>query len=141
MSDPKWYNPLVTWLLRSPLHWLMSRSTVLVTVTGRKSGRPYTLPISYHEADGTVTLITRRDKSWWRNVQGGAPVRLRLRGREIAAHADVVALSEAGLVAAIEQLWPRISPELAQKTAKVSVMVQVRLAPEAMPQFDVERSA
>ncbi len=141
MSDRKWYNPLVTWLLRSPLHGLMSGSTVLVTVAGRKSGRAYTLPISYHQSGDSLTLITRHDKTWWRNVRAGAPVRLWLRGREVAGSAEVIELSEAGRVAAIEQLWPRISPELAEKTATRSVVVQVRLAPEAARQFEVERGA
>jgi len=34
-----WYNTLMSWLLRSPFHGLLSKSTLLVTVTGRKSGR------------------------------------------------------------------------------------------------------
>lgn len=141
MSDKKWYNPLVIWLLRSPLHGMMSGSTLLVTVTGRKTGRPYTLPISFHQSGDTLTLITRRDKSWWRNVQGGAPVRLRLRGQEVAAHAEVVEMSEAGLIAAIEQLWPRISPELAQRTAKTSVLVRVELGAVAVPEPKARRYA
>jgi deazaflavin-dependent oxidoreductase (nitroreductase family) len=139
MSDRKWYNPLVTWLLRSPLHGLMSGSAVLVTVTGRKSGRPYTLPISYHQSGETLTLITRRDKTWWRNVRGGAPVRLWLRGQEVAARAEVVDMDPAGLVAAVEQLWPRISPELAQKTAQASVLVRVNLERQTTPEPEAQR--
>jgi deazaflavin-dependent oxidoreductase (nitroreductase family) len=133
MSDPKWYNPLVTWLLRSPLHRLMSGSTVLITVTGRKTGRPYTLPISYHQSGHTLTLLTRRGKTWWRNLQGGAPVRLWLRGQEVSASAEVVELSAAARLAAVEQLWPRLSPELAQKTAQDSVLVRVQLEPQTIP--------
>jgi deazaflavin-dependent oxidoreductase (nitroreductase family) len=114
---------------------------VLITVTGRKTGRPYTLPISYHESGGTLTLITRRDKSWWRNVQGGAPVGLRLRGQEVTARAEVVEMSEAGLVAAIEQLWPRISPELAQTTARASVLVRVHVEPHAITEPEAKHPA
>jgi hypothetical protein len=35
------YNPIVIHLLRSPLHGLMSESTMLVTYTGHRSGRTY----------------------------------------------------------------------------------------------------
>lgn len=38
MRIQKLYNPLVSWLLRSPLHGVMSKSTMLVTFTGQKSG-------------------------------------------------------------------------------------------------------
>lgn len=141
MSNRKWYNPLVTWLLRSPLHGVMSGSTVLVTISGRKSGQPYTLPISYHQAGDTLTLITRRDKTWWRNAQGGAPVRLRLRGREVAAHAEVVEMSEAGRVAAIEQLWPHLRPEAAQETARTAVLVRIHLEPVTAAEPETQHQA
>ncbi len=53
-----WYNPLVTWLLRSPLRWLMDRNTLLLTYTGRKSGRTYTFPISYAATHDGVRATT-----------------------------------------------------------------------------------
>jgi hypothetical protein len=46
MNWQKLYNPIVIWLLRSPLHSLMDKSTILVTITGRKSGKIYTVPVS-----------------------------------------------------------------------------------------------
>ena len=42
----KLYNPFVGALLRSPLHGFMSNSTMLLTYTGRKSGKTYTTPVS-----------------------------------------------------------------------------------------------
>ena len=41
-------NPLLAALLRSPLHRLASKNLMLLTVTGRKSGRTYTLPVGRH---------------------------------------------------------------------------------------------
>jgi deazaflavin-dependent oxidoreductase (nitroreductase family) len=132
MSDKKWYNPIVTWLLRSPLHWAMSGSTALITVSGRRSGQPYTLPISYHRAGDNLTLITRRDKTWWRNLRGGAPVRVVIRGQERPGFAEIVPLTRAGLVAAIEQVWPRLPPKRAEALAANSILVRIALAPEAV---------
>src|SRR5262249_17743027 len=40
-------NPVIRALLRSPVHGLMSKSLMLITFTGRKSGRRYTTPVRY----------------------------------------------------------------------------------------------
>ena len=47
MNWQKLYNPPVLWLLRSPLHRLADQQTIAITVTGRKSGKRYTFPVSY----------------------------------------------------------------------------------------------
>ena len=76
-------------LLRSPLHGVLSGSLALVTVTGRRSGREFTFPVTYRQ-DGDVVRIGvgwPEQKQWWRNLQGdGAPVRVRVRGRTRAGH-------------------------------------------------------
>src|SRR4051794_11767153 len=83
-------NPAVRLLLRSPLHPLVSRSLALITVTGRKSGRSYTIPVSYRR-DGDVVKIGvgwPGRKHWWRNLRGdGAPVGMRIRGEDRRGHA------------------------------------------------------
>ena len=83
-------NPAIGLLLRSPLHGLISGSLALVTVTGRRSGREFTFPVSYSQ-DGNVVRIGvgwPEQKQWWRNLRGdGARVRVRIRGRERAGHA------------------------------------------------------
>jgi hypothetical protein len=32
-------NPVISWVLRSPLHFLVSSEVALITVTGRRTGR------------------------------------------------------------------------------------------------------
>jgi len=77
-------NRIIGPLLRSPLHGLMSGSLMLLTMTGRKSGRPITTPVSYlPDGDGRLILFTF--SPWWKNLQGGAPVTLRIKGRDVAA--------------------------------------------------------
>jgi deazaflavin-dependent oxidoreductase (nitroreductase family) len=83
-------NPLVKALLRSPLHFLASDSLVLVTFTGRKSGREFTTPVGYEQRNGTLYVTSQTDRVWWRNLRGGAPVTVRLRGGRRRGHADVV---------------------------------------------------
>lgn len=83
-------NLLLRALLRSPLHRLVSGRLVLITVTGRRSGRLYTFPVAYSASGDLVTIGVGwpERKRWWRNLRGdGASVRLRLRGAERTGHA------------------------------------------------------
>jgi deazaflavin-dependent oxidoreductase (nitroreductase family) len=87
-------NPLITGLLRTPvLHWLLSPGILLITVTGRRSGRRYTIPVGYRLQgdDVTVMVSEARKKQWWRNYREPAAVELRLRGRARRGTAEVVA--------------------------------------------------
>ena len=85
-------NPVVRALLRSPLHPLLSRNLALVTYTGRRTGQEHTIPVGYRLEDGFVTIVVGAPerKRWWRNLRGGAPVRLTVRGAERhgLAHVD-----------------------------------------------------
>lgn len=81
-------NPLMKAVLRSPLHRLLSKNLMLLTVTGRKTGRTYTLPVGRHESpDGTFLLSA--GGNWRHNLRGGADVRVTLDGRERAGHATL----------------------------------------------------
>jgi deazaflavin-dependent oxidoreductase (nitroreductase family) len=79
-------------VLRSPLHGLVSKGLMLLTVTGRTSGRAYTFPVQYVERDGEILVLAGRatTKSWWRNLREPAPVGMRLRGRDVAGMALAV---------------------------------------------------
>jgi len=61
---------------------------MLLTVTGRKTGRTYTFPVGRHELpDGTFVLSA--GGNWRHNLHGRADVRVRLDGRERAGHATL----------------------------------------------------
>ncbi len=82
---PRVVNVLVKIILRSPLHGLMSKNRMLLTFRGRKSGKVYTMPVSYFREGENIVCFT--DSSWWKNLRGGAPVRIRLSGRDVAGMA------------------------------------------------------
>lgn len=84
-------NPTVRLLLLSPLHRFWSKSLMLITFTGRKTGRVYTTPVRYLKAADSVWAFTSVENSWWKNLSGGAAVRLRIEGKERACRADAVA--------------------------------------------------
>ena len=87
-------NRLMRPLLRSLLHRVVSKKIALLTFTGRKSGRTYALPLSYVQ-DGR-TLYFGTETPWYRNLRGGVPVTVRLRGKMYAGTAEVIE-DEAGL--------------------------------------------
>jgi hypothetical protein len=85
-------NPGISWILRSPLHFLLSPGLMLISVTGRRSGRRYTIPVGYQrDGDGLFVMVSHaRRKQWWRNYREPGPVELRLCGRELRGRATVV---------------------------------------------------
>ena len=74
--------------LRLPFPTPLSQNLMLISYTGRKSGKAYRQPVSYAR-DGD-TLLTPGGGRWTLNLAGGRTVRLRLRGRDVQAHADLV---------------------------------------------------
>ncbi len=74
--------------LRLPFATPLSRRLMLVSYTGRRSGRRYRQPVSY-VPDGE-TLLTPGGGKWKLNLRDGEPVHLRLRGRDVVARPELV---------------------------------------------------
>ena len=72
-------NPIMSAILRLPLHGLMSNSLMLLIYDGRNSGKRYVLPVGYVQDGDHLYLFTH--SGWWKNFVGGAPVAVRLRGK------------------------------------------------------------
>lgn len=64
---------------------------MLITFTGRKSGRVFTTPVRYLNHDGKIRCFTASTNQWWRNLHGGADISLRVRGRSIRCRAEAIA--------------------------------------------------
>lgn len=79
------FNPLIVALAASPLHWLISRSVLVVQYTGRSSGKKYAVPVNYvieaHNGSHRVWITSRRERVWWRNFTQGNDGLLILQGR------------------------------------------------------------
>ena len=80
-------NDFVKFFLRTPLHIFIG-NTMLLTVTGRKTGRTYSTPVGFFRDDGCLWVLTSRDRTWWRNVRRGAQVSLLLKGKMVSAYAE-----------------------------------------------------
>jgi deazaflavin-dependent oxidoreductase (nitroreductase family) len=81
-------DAIVRFLLRSPLHCLVSGKLLIITVTGRKTGREYANPVGYAEHDGHILIGSAA--RWHRNLRPGTPARIRLRGKDIQADPEVI---------------------------------------------------
>ncbi len=89
-------NPIMKAWLHSPFHGLISKQIMSITFTGRSSGKVYSTPVSYYQEDGKVYCFTHG--AWWKNMRGGAGVRLRIRGENLEGHA--VAIQDVEVIAA-----------------------------------------
>jgi hypothetical protein len=87
-KPPAWVNRLISGILRSPLHGLLSKEMMLITFTGRKSGRRITTPVTMIRTGDGVKFFCA--SPWYKNLAGGAPVSVILARRERAGRATVV---------------------------------------------------
>ena len=128
-----WFNPIMKFLLRSPLHPLVSNNIMLMTYTGRKSGKSYTTPMNYFTLDGALYTTSTRERVWWRNLRGGAEVSLRLHGKDVPAWAESI-VDHNEVTQALVQTF-QANPRLAR-------YMDVRINPDGKPDpADVDRLA
>ena len=154
----RFFNPMMRALLRSPFHRLLSGQILLLTYTGRKSGRRYTLPVGYVR-DGDALLIVSQHselKRWWRNLRGGAPVAVLIGGQRVRARADVIE-GAAAVAAEVQRLISRLGAKEASRQLYMGLdvtppptreqlaqalhgVVVVRITPERAPVYvDAQR--
>lgn len=124
------FNTIVKLILRSPLHRPLSKRLLLITFTGRKSGKTYTTPTSYIRDGQDIVIFSERNRRWWRNLEGGAPVVVRVQGTVREGSAEPVA-PDARLLARDQQsifqrVRRRISGQNAERIAANRVIIRIR---------------
>ena len=75
-------------LLGLPFPTPLSGRLMLISFTGRKTGRAYRQPVSYVQQGDT--LLTPGGGKWKWKLQDGRPVQIRLRGRDVAVRPELV---------------------------------------------------
>ncbi|MCA9913516.1 MAG: nitroreductase family deazaflavin-dependent oxidoreductase [Anaerolineae bacterium] len=117
-------NPTMRFILRSPLHSILSNGLALISFVGRKSGKRYTTPVAYHVVDEHTIMIFTRSK-WWRNFDQGETITLRLKGQVHQGTAKII--QDQALV------WEQISQYLERyegDTRRVGIMLGEDATPE-----------
>ena len=94
---PPFVNNAMKFVLRSPMHGMVSKNILLITFTGCKSGKTYTTPVCYSLEDNQVYIFTHAN--WWKNLCNCTSVPLWLRGREVQGVPEPV-VEDKGTIAA-----------------------------------------
>lgn len=97
-------NPVMTTLLRSPLHRVVSGGIALLHFQGRKSGREFVVPLSYVRDGDTVMFLSSRNTVWWKNFRDG----------DVAVSIEIARESHTGSA----QLWENDSEELRDRVRR-----------------------
>jgi hypothetical protein len=63
---------------------------MLISMTGCKSGKSISTPTNYLCDGNTLWVISWRERTWWRNLRGGAKVRVLLAGRSVEGRGQVI---------------------------------------------------
>jgi deazaflavin-dependent oxidoreductase (nitroreductase family) len=98
---PPYVNSAMKFVLRSPVHAMVSKTVLLITFTGRKSGKTYTTPVDYSQYGDQVYIFTHAN--WWKNLRSEAPVTLLIRGREVQGLAEPVAEDKHAVAAGLTE--------------------------------------
>jgi deazaflavin-dependent oxidoreductase (nitroreductase family) len=83
---------------------------LLLTVPGRNSGTPHTVPIAYFDHDGDYIVVgtgmggSRRTPQWFLNLKAAGKGHIRIREREHDVDAHLTSGAER------DELWAQIAP-------------------------------
>ena len=83
-------NFFIKMIVNSPLHGLLGDSFAVITLTGRKSGRRFSTPINVKADEGGWTVVSSRERTWWRNLRQGRTALLRVRGKQAAVQGEII---------------------------------------------------
>ena len=119
----RYLNPFMRFMLHMPIKPMRGR-LMLLTYTGRKSGRRYTVPVSYVREDAE-TLLAPGGGAWKPGLQPGRPVRLLLDGNRVCAQPKVI--SDRAEVA-------QLLPLLLKSNPRAETFIGVHLGPDGTPE-------
>jgi hypothetical protein len=81
-------NPILGFLLNTPLLGSLRKQLMVLSFTGRKSGRPYTVPVSAHLIGNDLYALT--DATWKQNFRGGAAAQVVYNGKTTAMRGELI---------------------------------------------------
>jgi hypothetical protein len=81
-------NPVVRLLLRIPLAGRLREQVMVVNVTGRRTGRRYSIPLSAHRIDGDVYALS--SAPWKHNFRDGAAAEVLLGGKTTRMRGELI---------------------------------------------------
>jgi hypothetical protein len=116
-------NPLLGALLRTPLAGPAGKQLMVLSFTGRKSGRQFTIPVSAHVIDNGIStdLYALTGAAWKANFRGGAPAQVVYGGKTSGMRGELI-----GDRAVVSDLYLRCTQSYGVKRAQRMIGVKFR---------------
>jgi hypothetical protein len=137
-------NLLMSLLLRSWMHGVMSSSVLLLSFPGRRTGRHISLPLRYMKNDTGFVCFTTDNATWWRNFETPHAVSVLVAGATFSGIATAKRITAGAPLDALRSFLERFPSDAAYHDVSVvrgvpsetdlggtprrSVKVQVRLS-------------
>jgi hypothetical protein len=112
-------NPLLNALLRTPLAGPAGKQLMVLSFTGRKSGRQFTIPVSAHVIDNDLYALT--GAPWKQNFRGGAPAQIVYSGKTSTMRGELI-----GDRAVVSDLYLRCVQSYGVKRAQRTIGLKFR---------------
>lgn len=104
-------NPILRSLLRTPVMGAARNQLMVISFTGRKTGRRYSIPVSAHRIDNALYALTAAP--WKRNFRNGATADVLLDGKSATMAGELI--EDPSVVA---DLYRRCAESYGVKTAQ-----------------------
>jgi hypothetical protein len=111
-------NPTLRLVLRTPLGSAL-KDFMVVSFTGRKTGKQFSIPVSAHRVGGELYVLL--NAGWKHNFRDGAPATVLHAGKATAMHGQLVTEP-----AAVAELAHRLSVSYGPKKAQRSMGLKFR---------------
>ena len=83
-------NPITIAISKSFLHGLISANILVLNIKGVKTGKNYSIPVSYLEnPEGSLSCVTDRPFIWWRNLVNLEKIKVLYKGNMIEAEINL----------------------------------------------------
>ena len=120
-------NPVLSFLLRTPLAGPARKQLMVLSFTGRKTGRPYSIPVSAHVIDNDLYALT--GNAWKQNFRGGAPAQVIYDGKTTAMRGELI-----GDRAVVSDLYSRCTQGYG--VARAQRMIGLKFRDQRIPTLD-----
>jgi deazaflavin-dependent oxidoreductase (nitroreductase family) len=113
--------------------WREGAPILLLTVTGRKSGKAYTTPLIFGEEGGSYVLVasqggTPEHPDWYLNLEADPEVGVQVKADRFRARARTAEGDERDrLWKAMNEIWPHYDEYQTKTTRQIPVVVLDRL--------------
>jgi hypothetical protein len=112
-------NPIMRSVLRTPLAGSLREQMMVVSFTGRKTGRRFAIPLSAHRIDNVLYAIT--SAGWKYNFRDGADAEVLHKGKTTAMRGELI-----GDPAVVADLCRRAAESYGVKRAQLMMGLKFR---------------